>query len=868
MRRDTPTTLDRRTHRPARQAPDQGDVASASAAPPRGRPTPGPARGGEVPDRPPLVAEAVEPCAPPPWLRFEPRLEATFQADGFDARKRHLLLCVLLSIVTFAGASLIDVQLLHDIQHKLARGRWPMIALMLGSVALVWRHRGRQPWVPEVLASGNALAIAASIIWAAWASDAITATTHSVAMFCVPVYVCVVALQRFWYAAFTTLACLLGYTLLVHGHTPQEQLIVTENLKMLWLSGSFALLANYFFERNERIAFLLRRQDEQQHGHLEQLRNRLRRQSMVDSLTGIQNRRFLDRWLDDAWQQGDQHRQSLGMLVIDIDCFKAYNDHYGHMAGDQCLIDVARIAAQIAQSCNGHAVRFGGEEFVVVLPSSTLDHALEAGRALCEAVANAHIPHTVSEVTPVITVSVGVASMKPGAEGGPQALLAHADAALYEAKAQGRNRVCACAPHRANANAPARPDSPRHAGDSADLVRPSARQTQIEALLATGLRSLRFPKALEQVYEKTRRHMRRWQLFVAGVVGISSFYVLAESGGALAPDIADQIRALQVDFTLGLTAAVLMTGLRLRTWHRELIYAIAASALGLCAVHLMSQSQAMTVYSYSVVVFLVPAFSAIGARQPLWFAALPAAVTVGAYFLLMEGNTPTSRLMVLDSSLLLTQAVLLSLFGCYTLERRTRVAFLLRLRSRLQRLALRRMSEQLQSMALTDALTGLSNRRQFDLDLDATLDHALRRQEAVSLLLIDVDCFKRYNDGYGHLQGDQCLQHIATVIAEHAAQANGLSARIGGEEFSILLPSQDNQQAVALGKQLCLAVQALNLRHEHSTVAPQVTVSVGTGTLVPRSPNATHRHLLAQADEALYRAKANGRNRAMPSLTT
>ncbi len=866
MRRDSTTTLDRRTHRPARPSPDAGDTGVPLAFEPPW-PTQGPVTGLDMHASSAIDTEIAALRGPSPWLRFPTELEAAFHDDSLIARKRHLLLCSLLGILGFAGAAGLDQRLLPDIVHLLPLVRWPLVVAMLLSLALAYRVQGARYHLAEALTSAYALMIGGFVIWSASASHVLTAVTHSVAIFAIPVYLCVVALQRFCYAAPTTLACLLGYTLLVNGRTPEEQLIVAENLKMIWLSGVFALLANYLFERHERVAYLLRRQDDAQRGRLEQLRNRLRRQSMVDGLTGINNRRFLDHWLGKVWAQREQRREPLGLLVIDVDFFKAYNDHYGHVRGDQCLQHVARIVQSVAQGLQGHAVRFGGEEFVVMLPGCSPAQALRAGHELCRAVSGAKLPHAASGAIPVVSVSVGAASMLPASSDTPQALIALADAALYEAKRQGRNRACGATAHDSAAAPRARAQAPTQA-EPLDRIGPSERERQIDTLLEGPARWLVFPRALEHVYEASRRRLRQWQLFFIGMLGVAVFYALAEGGLSLAPDIIQPIQALQRDFTLGLIAALLLLWLPVRTWQRELVFAMCTTVLGVFAVHVLSQSAAITVYSYSVVVFLIPAFSTIGARQPIWFSWMPSVTTVGAYLWLMKGQSPLGELIVQDTSIMLTHSVLLSLFGCYTLERRARTAFLLRLKGKLQRRSLRAMSAQLQAMAMTDALTGLSNRRQFDLDMETCWEHARQNHETVSLLLVDVDCFKRYNDAHGHVQGDHCLRQIAEVIQHHAAQAQGLSARIGGEEFAIILPAWDTHAALGLGEQLCRAVLAQGIEHGQSTAAPMVTVSVGAATMLPASPTNSgqapnQRQLLSQADEALYRAKANGRNRVM-----
>ena len=127
--------------------------------------------------------------------------------------------------------------------------------------------------------------------------------------------------------------------------------------------------------------------------------------------------------------------------MIDVDHFKAYNDHYGHQAGDDCLRQVAQALAATVQRANDLAARYGGEEFVVVLPGVTAPEALQVAQKLAAAVAACRIPHAHNSAAPVVTVSIGVAWSIPESDAPPNDLIVEADTQLYQAKQAGRNRV-------------------------------------------------------------------------------------------------------------------------------------------------------------------------------------------------------------------------------------------------------------------------------------------------------------------------------------------------------------------------------------------------------------------------------------------
>ncbi|MDN7131861.1 GGDEF domain-containing protein [Halomonas sp. MC140] len=164
----------------------------------------------------------------------------------------------------------------------------------------------------------------------------------------------------------------------------------------------------------------------------------------------------------------------------------------------------------------------------------------------------------------------------------------------------------------------------------------------------------------------------------------------------------------------------------------------------------------------------------------------------------------------------------------------------------------------LNELALTDGLTGVANRRSFDELLGFEWKRCQRNQLPLSVVFIDIDFFKRYNDFYGHLQGDECLKAIAFSLKAVLNRPGDLVARYGGEEFICLLPETDLFGASHKAEELELAVRKLTIPHDKSEVAPVVTISLGVATaqqVTGEDPSA----LVSAADELLYQAKAEGR---------
>ena len=161
----------------------------------------------------------------------------------------------------------------------------------------------------------------------------------------------------------------------------------------------------------------------------------------IDGLTQIANRRRFDQVVQKEWYRHFRSQEYLSLVLIDIDFFKFYNDHYGHQQGDDCLVQVAQVIDQIPQRPGDLAARYGGEEFVVVLPHTDAEGALIVTTAIQKAIASLQLPHVKSQVSKYITISLGISSLIPSPETSVDELIAQADQALYQAKQQGRNRA-------------------------------------------------------------------------------------------------------------------------------------------------------------------------------------------------------------------------------------------------------------------------------------------------------------------------------------------------------------------------------------------------------------------------------------------
>ncbi len=179
----------------------------------------------------------------------------------------------------------------------------------------------------------------------------------------------------------------------------------------------------------------------------------------------------------------------------------------------------------------------------------------------------------------------------------------------------------------------------------------------------------------------------------------------------------------------------------------------------------------------------------------------------------------------------------------------------------LNQVSLKLKTDLLEKIALQDGLTEIPNRRYFDRKLEQEWSRQSRHQGPLSLLMLDIDHFKPYNDHYGHGAGDECLRRVAQALAQVPSRSADLVARYGGEEFVALLPETDATGARQVAEQMRAAIHALAIPHAYSPVADHITLSIGASTHGPQQPATDAEALKQSADQALYQAKEQGRDR-------
>lgn len=372
-------------------------------------------------------------------LRFPAPLEEEFQLDYARRYRTHMQLAILLGLAALLACGVIDPFWQPSVSGQLWTVRLLTVIPLTGLLLLSRLALGEKHMQP-LAALASCLAVA-GLVGLSITSLEPFCHYYSSAITLVMLIVFVLSRLQFGWGVGSALAmmAILNIGLFGFSRHPDLKIAVINNF-VFAASAVFALVGTFLIERSLRQNYLQARLLNLQNSGLEESNLRLQYLTAIDGLTQIANRRSLDMTLTTEWQRAMRKGEPLGVVMIDVDHFKLFNDTYGHQAGDHCLQGVAGTLKDFARRPGDLAARYGGEEFVLVLTNNTAAQAQGVAERVRDKILALAIPHQCSSHGSV-TASFGVASIVPTAQMNPEALLLAADQALYKAKESGRNRV-------------------------------------------------------------------------------------------------------------------------------------------------------------------------------------------------------------------------------------------------------------------------------------------------------------------------------------------------------------------------------------------------------------------------------------------
>ncbi|MFV5484599.1 GGDEF domain-containing protein [Acinetobacter baumannii] len=390
-------------------------------------------------------------------------------------------------------------------------------------------------------------------------------------------------------------------------------------------------------------------------------------------------------------------------------------------------------------------------------------------------------------------------------------------------------------------------------------------QEQIDLLTTRGLNFVWFPKQLETIYRFQYQNGAAYEFRYRAPIILILYLFLSFGIYQVLPT--EQVLSWLSYYSwvgiIVLIAWILSFIKKLNQWFDYYvgIGSSAAVAITFILINVLENGQDNVLFHAAMMYAIVIIYGAVGMR---FYTAIIAGWVGGLIGILvstyLNGDidwTFLNRTYTFSSFLGMTLA--------YATDRQHRENYLQNCMIELNRIELMQQAQQLSLLSQQDALTGLANRRYLDETLDNEWRRALRHETPLTIMMVDIDFFKPYNDSLGHLKGDQCLKDIATAISSIAARSGDLVARYGGEEFLLLFPMTTAQQAKIQAERLMNAIKKIAIVHPCSSVSPYVTISVGVATTIPRL-NDSISAFVSRADHALYQAKTNGRNQYQIAL--
>lgn len=389
------------------------------------------------------------------WMRrktFPPQMEAAFQVEMDRWREQRVVKNGLIAVLLYGAFAASDLVMVPDVYQQAWAIRFLLvIPLLLFCTFAVYKIK--QPTWREVMLASTSIVAGISLAGIAALSSHPNASHYQTGITLIILFGNIVLSMRFRSALLSSIAMTAVYALMLFRVETMLPEVRFNNWLFCFSAVVISLVANYRMDQDQRRAYLARTREHARNTELSHAVELLAKLSAEDALTQIANRREFERRLGIEWNRARRDRQPLALIMVDVDCFKNFNDHYGHPAGDACLQQIAAALRSIPKRPADLVARFGGEEFVALLPATSLEDAAELAEQMRQAIVDLQIPHATSRVAPGVTASFGVAVIQPSMREDLSELVAAADAALYDAKEHGRNRIAVHAPAPSNATA-------------------------------------------------------------------------------------------------------------------------------------------------------------------------------------------------------------------------------------------------------------------------------------------------------------------------------------------------------------------------------------------------------------------------------
>ena len=384
-------------------------------------------------------------------------------------------------------------------------------------------------------------------------------------------------------------------------------------------------------------------------------------------------------------------------------------------------------------------------------------------------------------------------------------------------------------------------------------------QEQIDLLISRGLNLVWFPKELEVIYRDQYRNEAAHEFRYRAPIILGLYLFLSFGIYQVLPPVL----RLEWGAYYGWVGIIILLAWLLafvpimNKWfdHYVCLGSMGAVAITFTLINVLEQGQHNVLFHAAMMYAVVIIYGFVGMR---FYTAILAGWCGGLVGLiastLLNGDIDWTFL-----NRTYTFSSFLGMALAYATDRQHRENYLQNCMIELNRLELMRQAQQLSILSQQDALTGLANRRYLDEVLENEWKRSIRHEVPITIMMIDIDFFKLYNDTLGHIQGDQCLRRIAILLGSISSRSGDLAARYGGEEFLLLFSMTNKDQALIQVQRLMQLMQNIGIAHPRSNVSKYVTISVGVATTTPHL-NDSLSEFISQADHALYVAKNNGRN--------